>query len=176
MRDSNYLLVGKQSFDSDHEVANLIHYVTRTGNCKKNLSDCICYGGHGVSISRSVELVIEQFIAVYDLYLAPRKGCKRRAYHEQMEIPYEYARQMNPEDMGELAYRLSYYYWNRRHQVIYAVHGPGKSGRHYHIHFVVNMISCRTGKKFDTTGKENRTRMQLFNRLMEAFVKERGLV
>ena len=51
MRDRNYLLVGKQSFDSSHEVANLIHYVTRTGNCKKNVEDCICYGGHGVSIS-----------------------------------------------------------------------------------------------------------------------------
>ncbi len=65
MGDRNYLLVGKQSFDSDHEVANLIHYVTRTGNCKKNVEDCLCYGGHGVSISRSVELAIEQFKAIY---------------------------------------------------------------------------------------------------------------
>ena len=175
MRDRNYLMVGKQSFDSSHEVANLIHYVTRTGNCKKNVEDCICYGGHGVSISDSIELAIEQFKGIYGAYKAPRKGCRRQAYHEQMEIPYEYARRMSPEVMDDLAYWLSYHYWNRRYPVIYAVHGPGKSGRHFHIHFVVSMVSCRTGKKFDTSGKENRLRMQLFNRLMEAFAEARGL-
>ena len=170
------LIANEQSFDSRGEVAKLIHYVTGTGPRSQDKRDCICYGGHGVSVSQSVELAIQQFEGVYRMYQGSRKSYARRVYHEHIEIPYEYARRMSVKEMDDLAYQLSSHYWNDRYQVVYGVHGPGKSGKHFHIHFAVNMVNSRTGKKFDTSGEKNRIRSCLFNRYMKSFMEARRLL
>ena len=50
-KGSLQLIIPIQSFDSYKEVANLIHYITRTGKQIARANELVSYGGHGVSVS-----------------------------------------------------------------------------------------------------------------------------
>ena len=45
------LIIPNQSFDSYKEVANLIHYITRTGKQIERANELVSYGGHGIMVS-----------------------------------------------------------------------------------------------------------------------------
>ena len=168
------LIIPCQTFDSYRETAILIHYITRTDKRLDRENELISYGGHGVSISKPIETVIEEFNAVYSWYKPPRNGCNRHVFHEYVTLSKEYADLMSEMDLDELGYQLSSHYWNRGFQVVYGVHRPDQETGHFHIHFAVNAVSRRTGKKWRADGEENQCRCDLFNRLADAFLKEKN--
>lgn len=173
--EKNGLIIKKQEFDSYQETEKLIRYITRTRKCDGEDNVCIAYGGHGVSISRSVEEAIRQFNMVFSVYEPPRKGCNRHVFHEFYKIRDEYARVLSYEEMDELAYRLSGLYWDLGFQVIYGVHRPDKESGYYHIHFAVNTVSKDRNIKWSPNGRDNQKRSRAFERITEEFVKERNM-
>lgn len=173
-KGSLQLIIPIQSFDSYKEVANLIHYITRTGKQIARANELVSYGGHGVSVSGSIEGVIEEFNQVYSWYKPLRNGCNRHIFHEYVTLSKEYADLMSEMDLDELGYQLSSHYWNRGFQVVYGVHRPDQETGHFHVHFAVNAVSRRTGKKWRADGEENQYRCDLFNRLADAFLKEKS--
>lgn len=74
--------------------------------------------------------------------------------------------------MEELAYRLSDVYWEKGHQVVYAVHCPNENTGHYHIHFAVNSICLENGHKWNTTENYRQKRGRLFNDITMQLVEE----
>lgn len=179
--DEMRVIMPRQSFTSYRQAENLIRYITRTRKNEEHSDDCIACGGHGVSISYSIQSAIDQFNQVYatagDKQTKNMKQKKNRhVSHEYYMIHDAYAAVLSREEMNELAYRLSEYYWTLGYQVIYGVHQPDETVKHYHIHFAVNMVNCSGGRRWSARGSENLVRSRWFNIVTERFMREKGYI
>ena len=62
-------------------------------------------------------------------------------------------------------------YFSKGHQVVFAIHY--ESQKHLHIHFAINSINYKTGKKWHTNIQQNKIRECTFQNIINSFIKQR---
>lgn len=155
-------------YSNRNAVDNVIQYITRTRNNEGRLGDLQGCGGAGVGSYAPPQVMISRFKVVQNCYGIEYRG-GRRILHEVFSIT-----DREFEDMGcdialvnRLASELCLEYFNMGFQVVYAVHWDME--KKLHIHFAVNAVSYRTGKKINTFRKENWYRENRFNDILRGY-------
>lgn len=165
------MMMKRGTYTNCDVVEKVIRYITRTRPMEDRADELITWGGMGICTYQTPELVIEQFCRLQVAHgIASRGGS--RIFHEVMGIKeeefaklgYDYNR------VYQMAMSCAKQYYEMGHQVIFAIHHAKHDcqirNRGLHIHFVVNAINFRTGKKWHTNMRQNHTREQIFNNYM----------
>ena len=165
------LIVPDQEFDSYEECEKLIRYITRTRKIESRQRDVVAIGGRGVRLSLGIPTAIKEFKQIQGMY-EPRRMEQygRHCYHEIYSLSNEFFNRLDRDSLEKLACQLSQLYWEKGHQVIYAVHKTDGYDGHCHIHFAVNAIRFRDGHKWHTTNRDRRMREELFGDIVRAFI------
>ena len=163
-----------QKFNSSRQVGNLIQYITRTREKEQHRDDLISYGARGVEINRGTEIAIRQMKQVQSVYQR-RNGSSRLCYHEYYSLREEYDSLLDDDAMDELAYQLCDEYWKKGYQVVYAVHRKAGCEHGRHIHFALNTVNVKDGKKWHDWFDTKRERNERFNeKAMSIILQERA--
>ncbi|MDO4330510.1 MAG: relaxase/mobilization nuclease domain-containing protein, partial [Lachnospiraceae bacterium] len=125
----------KNNYRNDDAVEKVIRYVF---DCKKTPNAII--GALGATIT-DTDLMINQFLKVQEYY-HKRKG--KRIIHFYISFSNEEMERFILEDYRQIGYYIADYF-SDEYQVAFALH---ENTTHYHIHFVVNPVNCKTGKKY----------------------------
>ena len=146
-------------------VDNVIRYITRTRDNETRLDDLRGYGAAGVGSYVSPQVMISRFKAVQNSYGIEYRG-GRRILHEVFSITDREFTDMGRDIaiVNRLASDLCLEYYRMGFQVVYAVHWDME--KKLHIHFAVNAVSYKTGKKINTFRKENWYRENRFNSIL----------
>lgn len=161
-KDMGFLEIPEQSFDSYIEIEHLLRYVTRTNG--SNAEDLVGTGCRGVQLSRGIETAISQFKQVQGAYDKGFKKSKRHCFHEVFAFSPEISGLLADELVMDMAREMSLFYWDNGFQVVYGAHQT-EDGK-YHIHFALNAVNIRTGKKWHTDFYDTQERTQLFREIV----------
>lgn len=166
----NLLKAPKQSFDSLREIDNLIYYITRSRKNDKERNDLISYGARGLEIEQDVSIAVKQWKYVQQAYKMRGNKFGRRCYHEIYCLNNEFSRKINRSKLDELGYELSEEYWGQGYQVVYGIHQPDKHEKRIHIHFAVNTVCLKTGKKWHDWFGSREIRNQKFDTIARNYL------
>lgn len=161
----NMHINGRQSYYKNTDaVENVIRYILRERYCETRRPDLISYGGAGIDINASAATIINQFLAIQNLYKIDERG-GRRLVHEVYSFSDEEFKMLgeNYALVDYVAREISAYFYAQGFQIVYAIHN--ESGKRVHIHFVMNTINFRTGKKFVSRGEDFKYRLMFFNQI-----------
>ncbi len=160
------LIIPPQSFDSYNEIDNLLRYITRTKVSGNKRKDVIKIGGRAVQLSHGIETAIRQFKQVQSVYDNGFDRYSRHCFHEIFAFNPELSRFLSDQLVTEMAEEMSRFYWIKGFQVVYAVHKPDRENYNLHIHFAVNAISVKTGKKWHTDYNDTKYREREFQKMV----------
>ena len=109
--------------------------------------------------------IFAQFLRVQDVYSIERRG-GRRLYHEVFNLTDEDFKRLcfDLNQVSIFAQTICNVYYQMGHQVVYAIHYEPEE--HLHIHFVVNTINFRTGRKWHEYKASTACREMLFNKIL----------
>ena len=146
-------------------VDKVIRYITRTRENEMRRDDLRGYGGAGVGSYAPPQVMIDRFKAVQNCYGIGYRG-GRRILHEVFSVTDREFTDMGRDiaSVNRLASELCLEYYRMGFQVVYAVHWDME--KKLHIHFAVNAVSYRTGKKINTFRRENWYRENRFNNIL----------
>lgn len=71
-----------------------------------------------------------------------------------------------------IAQKMAQDFYNDGFQVYYGVHKPDKTERHIHVHFAVNTVNFRTGKKRHENKLETKKRQDRLNKMILAEIND----
>jgi hypothetical protein len=128
-------------YHTDRDISNVINYIAGNGHNKGKEQLLKC---RGFGVSQDTNEAARQMIAVQRAY---GKDNKRRLYH--LIVSYR-PNLPTHEILKNTADRIAYFLFND-YQVFYGIH---ISKEHWHIHFAINAVSYRTGKKFHLSTQE----------------------
>lgn len=156
---------GKANYSNKNAVENVIRYVTRSRPNEDRADSLISYGGSGVRCYGTPEEMINQFLYVQYVYNIDRRG-GRRLYHEVFNLTDEDFKRLcfDLNQVNIFAQTICNVYYKMGHQVVYAIHYEPEE--HLHIHFVVNTINFRTGRKWHEYKASTACREMLFNEIL----------
>ena len=143
-------------------VGNLIRYVTRTRENESRKGDLITFGAVGANYFCSTDDIIQQFCYVQNVYGINSRG-GRRMYHEVLNLKdceMERLRQSS-EWLWNVGMECCHIYYQMGHQAVFAVHWEQE--KHWHIHFAINSINYKDGRKWHTSMPEIKQREGIFN-------------
>lgn len=171
--NSCLLKVSSQSFDSPKEVDYLIRYITRSRENEEKKSDLISCGGRGLEVRHDISMAIWQWKAVQAAYISPKRKFARYCFHEIYCLTSKVSEQIDAERLDDLAYELSEEYWRKGHQVVYGIHKPDHHEKRVHIHFGVNTVCLKTGRKWHDWFGTREMRNERFDAITEGFIDKR---
>lgn len=131
-------IVGGKYINPD-AVENTICYIT--GNRNNRQDKVYSVGGLGVDYSK-YENAIKQFQATK---LVWNKEDKRQVVHIVVSFGDTRERLLKPVDIERLAYPIGALLSKGEYQVMWSIH---KNTDNLHIHYIINSVSYRTGKKY----------------------------
>lgn len=137
---------GKNNYHNQTAVEYVIKYIARKNG--KSKDDLICCGAMGATYFTNIDITVRQFQCVQLLY--NRKGSFGRYIdHEVYSFSEEEENMILQNDIPVegIAQKMAQDFYNDGFQVYYGVHKPDKTETHIHVHFAVNTVNFRTGKK-----------------------------
>ena len=140
-------------YKSETAIENLLRYVTRTQKNGVNTNDVVSIGGAGVFLYIGIEPVIQSFRDVQKAYgITSGRRMAHEVFSFSNEDFVEYGCDYNRVIL--LANEMCSYYFNQGFQVVYAIHH--ELGKFVHIHFAINAVNYKTGRKYhlDRNGYE----------------------
>lgn len=156
------------NYTNTDAVENVIRYVTRTRVDENSAEECVGIGGRGVSCYWNAEIMIRQFQYIQNVFGIQYRG-GRRMYHETFSINilefYELG--ANWRVLYQAVLTMSSWYYQRGHQVVFAIHNSNEKGPH--IHFAVNTINFCTGRKWHDSMMDLAMRENEFNNILEMY-------
>lgn len=157
-----------RNYSNPDAVEFLIRYVTRTRKNESRESDLINYGAVGTDYFHSPDVMIQQFEYVQNIYgINNRRG--RRMYHEVLNL-YDWEAE-RLEGASEWLWRVGMecceFYYMMGHQAVFAVHWEQE--KRCHIHFAVNTINFRDGRKWHSSLPEIKQREEIFNEILRKY-------
>lgn len=158
---------GKGNYTNPDAVEKVIRYITRTNG--KQQGDLAAWGGLGAAEFMGVESVIGQFHMVQKTY---KRGGDFGRYidHEVFSLSEEAEKAIldNHVNLDEMARKMARDIYENDHcQVVYGVHKPDRSESHLHIHFGINTVDYRTGKKRRENKRQTKEREERFQKIIE---------
>lgn len=157
----------KGNYKNKDAVEKTINYITRNGKHMDRASELRSYGGRGV-ITDSPEDIITGMKKVQQVYDIDRHE-SRRIYHEYYLLDDKDFEGMGKDfdTVDRFAYACAGYLYKKGFQVAYAVHQS--ENLHTHIHFVVNPINVKTGKKLQSYFYDIETRQGVYDEMAKEF-------
>jgi len=157
----------KGRYNTRKAVDNTIRYITRSRKNEDRANELKSFGGRGVTPDDPEKAIMEMKKVQEAYNIEKRKG--RRVYHEMYLLDDADFEGMgkNYNNIDLFAYACSGYFYKQGFQVEYAVH-ESKDNR-THVHFVVNSINGKTGKKFHDFFGGLEARQQLFDEMAKEF-------
>lgn len=163
--NGKHIYYKKGNYSNVDAVENLLRYVTRTRENEDRANDLINYGAVGADYFHSVDDMIQQFHYIQYIHgINSRRGC--RMYHEVLNLTdCEYKRLgYNAEVLWRVGMECCQIYYQKGHQVVFAVHW--EPDKRCHIHFAVNSINFLNGLKWHTSIAEIKERGWIFNGIL----------
>lgn len=162
---ANLINIHRGNYTNVNAVENVIRYVTRTRINEDRAHELFSFGGAGVSLHLGVEVIISQFLYAQNIY---QKG-GRQLLHESFGLKDDDFAEINYDlrILDQIAKECCQIYFSKGFQVIYAVHDPDDDEKH--IHFVVNGVSYRNGKKWHSSISEDNARECMFNEFLNKY-------
>lgn len=163
---------GKGNYTNPEAVENVIRYITRTNG--KAQADLVTWGGLGITEFAGMEAVVGQFYAVQDTY--KRNGdFGRYIDHEIFSLSAEAEREVLDKcaDLDGMARKMARDIYENDHcQVVYGIHRPDGNNAHTHIHFGINTVSYRTGRKRRENKRQTKEREERFQKIVEKEIRK----
>lgn len=156
-----------RNYKNRNAVANVIYDITRQRVNEKQKNSLMTYEAMGCGYNLPAVDIIQEFVYVQNVYdIDKRKG--RRMCHELLSLTNEEVMALNfgYNLLLGVARDCARWYFEQGYQVVFAIHHQGK----WHIHFAVNSINYRDGRKFHTTKKEMQERQWLFNSILNKYI------
>ena len=162
----------RKAFDSEREMENLLRYITRTR--KKDKKEVLWGARYGEG-SKGIETVIRQWKQIHCSYTRNTRRHGRYCYHEYFSLSRESGNLEGREKMlEEMAFCMSEEYKEAGYGVVYAVHAPDHEDKNYHIHFAVNTVCVKDGRKLHDFFYSKGQREARFNAVAEAFFQDKN--
>ena len=169
-RNGNYL--------NQDSIKNVIKYIARENGNPKN--DLICCGAMGATDFTDIDTTIRQFECVQLLHT--RKGnFGRYIDHEVYSFSDEEETTILQNDIpvGEIAQKMALDFYNDGFQVYYGIHKSDDTEKHLHVHFAVNTVNFRTGKKRhenkgDTKRRQDRMNKMILSEIIDSMAVNRS--
>lgn len=165
-------MADRGSYINKNAVENVIHYITRSRKNEDRRDSLICYGGFGIGNYLEVDDIIKQILYVQNIYRIDSRG-GRRMYHEIYLISdSEYIDLVKDMyHMQLIAAECAKVYFYMGFQVVYAIHW--EKDKRLHIHFAVNTINLKTGKKWHSSMTDTQCRNNLFDEIVRKYLVSR---
>lgn len=162
---------GKRRYFNEEVIENMIRYALREQKRKRKKGDLILWGAIGTPEWGGIQPIIESFKEVQKMHT--RKGdFGRYIDHEIYAFTDEAVNAIDESntDLEHMARQMADDFFQDGTQVVYAVHEKEakEGGLNLHIHFAVNTVNYRTGKK----RRENKTDTQKRSDRMSRIVQE----
>lgn len=166
---------GKGNYLRKRDIGNVIRYILRQRKKEESADELIAWGGFGVPEWRGAEGAIEAFEEVQKMHI--RNGrFGRYIDHEYFDFTDDDRLRMEESnvDMDIIAREMAQDFYQEGTQVIYGIHEKmDKDGTiNLHVHFAVNTVDYRTGKKRRENMSGTRERSMKMNEIMEKHIKE----
>lgn len=164
---------GKGRYLNEDSIMYVIKYDLREGKHKENLSQLISWGALGAPEWNGAEGVIDAFKTVQILHT--RKGAHGRYIDQEL---YDFSEeeleaiQESGADVDAIARKMAREFFEEGVQVLYAVHSRDEHNRDIHVHFAVNTVSYRTGKKRRENKTDTRNRSWKMNEIVKEEVEK----
>ncbi|MDE7019371.1 MAG: relaxase/mobilization nuclease domain-containing protein [Lachnospiraceae bacterium] len=170
MRNNNEKTVHyrNKNYSNPDAVENLIRYVTRTREKESRGNDLLAYGAVGTDYFHSSDVMVRQFEYVQNVYgIKSRHG--RRMYHEVLNLKDWEAERLDCalEWLWRVGMECCKVYYMMGHQAVFAVHWEAE--KRCHIHFAVNSINFRDGRKWHSSLAEIKQREMVFNDILRKY-------
>lgn len=157
---------GKGRYQKKGDIEKVIRYVLRERSDEDRRSELISWGAFGLPEWESAEGIIKAFCDVQNCYR--RKGrFGRRLDHEIYNFtPFEVESLKSKSllVLEKAARKMAGMIYSEGYCVIYGIHQEDEGG--VHVHFVVNTVSWRTGRKRHENMERTRFHRQLFARIV----------
>lgn len=156
------LIKSKGDYANNDVVDNILRYILRERENETKRHELLGYGVKGITYLSGIEDIIHQFESIQKLYdIDNRRG--RRVIHEYFGITglEEELLKGKFDLLYSICHECANVYFMQGHQVVFAIHKNKEEG--LHVHFVVNTINYRTGKKWHEQLIEQKKREYLFN-------------
>lgn len=160
------LRVSPGTYTNYRAIENGIRYVTRTRKNENRRQELFAYGAIGASINP--ETAILEFTVVQKRLR--ESGCRGKLlFHEMFQLLREEVDLLKTDAVRlyNFARECAYYYYREGFQVVFAIHCDTQKG--FHIHFVVNSVSFRNGKKWVDTYEGRNLRFELFMQILRKY-------
>lgn len=162
---------GKGNYLKQEAIENVVRYVLREQKKKRKGGDLILWGAIGAPEWGGIQPIIESFKEVQKMHT--RKGeFGRYIDHELYAFTDEAVKAIDESnaDLEYMARQMADDFFQDGTQVVYAVHGKEEEegGLNLHIHFAINTVNYRTGRK----RRENKTDTQMRSDRMSRIVQE----
>lgn len=157
-------------YQNKDAVENVLRYIMRVRKYEDRANELLAYGGAGVPLYATPELMIQKFLYVQKLFhIDSRKG--RRMHHEVLNLRDEEYEKLGSsiQNLYQYALNCCMVYFEQGHQVVFAIHW--ERCKRLHIHFAVNTINFITGKKWHTSMNEVADRERIFRHLLNVHIK-----
>ena len=163
---------GEGNYLNQESINNVIKYIARENGKPKD--DLICCGAMGATDFTDIHTTIQQFECVQLLH--KRKGnFGRYIDHEIYSFSEEEENMILQNDIpvGEIAQKMALDFYNDGFQVYYGVHKQDNSDKHLHVHFAINTVNFRTGKKRHENIGDTKRRQDRLRQIVLAEVNNR---
>ncbi len=157
---------GKGRYQKPGDIEQVIRYVLRERSDEGRRSELISWGAFGLPEWESAEGIIKAFSDVQSCYRR-KDRFGRRLDHEIYNFTpseAETLRCKSPLALEKAARKMAGVIYSEGYCVIYGIHQEDEGG--VHVHFVVNTVSWRTGRKRHENMERTRFHGQLFARIV----------
>ena len=162
---------GKSRYANLDVTEKLIHYIAREKQDAPD--DLLLCGVMGATTFPDLDTTIHQFECAHLLH--DRRGVFGRYIDHEIysfSPSGEAAFRQKKEVLPELAKKMATDFYQEGFQVYYGVHRGDKDNPHLHIHFAVNTVNFRTGKKRHEGKKETASRQQRLQQMVAQAIEQ----
>ncbi len=163
---------GKGNYQTQDSIKNVIRYIARENGMSKD--DLICRGAMGATDFTSIDMTIRQFRCVQLLH--ERKGNFGRYIDHEIYSFSEEAQEAiyeNDIPVEKIARSMAQDFYDDGFQVYYGVHRPDETEKHLHVHFAVNTVNFKAGKKRHENKTATKKRQERLDRIVMAEIINR---
>ncbi len=135
-----------ENYPEQRDIHNLCQYILDSEKTRYGL-----VGGYGLNIFNE-KAIIDSFLVIQKFYL---KESGRRIHHFILAFNPQECMQMSLEDIYQICQYVSEYYIRQGFQVFYGVHDEGFTKGQIHVHFGVNTVNFKDGRKLENSDNES---------------------
>lgn len=165
---------GEGHYTQEKDMENVIRYILRQREHESRADELILWGGYGVPEWKGAQGIIDAFKQAQKSHT--RKGTFGRYIdHEYYTFTDEEAAAIDEAnvDLGKLTRKMANEFYQDGTQVVYAVHKKEsrKGGENMHIHFAVNTVVHKNGKKRRENMTDTKERSKRLNKIVQESIR-----